>query len=213
VVTAVGNGREALEHLRSGAPLPDLILLDLLMPEMDGYQFREEQERDPALAGIPIVVVSAVGKPKDVRARKVLRKPLALETLLEALGLSGANGRRVLLVDDEADVREEIGAALREHGCEVTTASNGRDALAQLRSGAPLPDIIFLDLAMPEMDGYRFREAQKNDPALAHLPVVVISGVGDRRKIDVPRVLRKPIELRTLLEALEAPAGSPGARP
>jgi CheY-like chemotaxis protein len=213
VVAAVASGREALAHLRAGGPLPELILLDLLMPEMDGYQFRAEQEKDPALANIPVVVVTAVSKPGDLHARKILRKPLTLESLLEALEIapSGARRRRVLVVEDEPEVRAELQEALEEAGCEVTTASNGREALANLCAGAPLPELIFLDLAMPEMDGYRFREAQKADPTLAHIPVVVVSGVGHPRKIDARRVLRKPIGLHTLLEALDAELAAPAA--
>jgi len=86
---AVGaaNGREALEVLRTGA-LPCMILLDLMMPVMDGRGFREEQIKDPTWSAVPVIVISAYG---DVDAQahalglEYLRKPLATRTLIEAV--------------------------------------------------------------------------------------------------------------------------------
>jgi CheY-like chemotaxis protein len=77
------NGREALEYLRrSGAP--DLILLDLMMPVMDGWEFRREQERDPQLASVPVVVLSALDqqRARDIGANAFLKKPLDFDRLL-----------------------------------------------------------------------------------------------------------------------------------
>lgn len=80
----VTNGREALEYLRSGAN-PNLILLDLMMPVMDGWEFRREQQRDPSLARVPVVVLSAVDQARaaDVNAQAVLKKPLDFDHLLD----------------------------------------------------------------------------------------------------------------------------------
>lgn len=80
------NGVEALEYLRSGAEKPCLILLDLMMPVMDGQTFRAEQRADAALADIPVVVISAyrdVDRWADELATEYLAKPVRLETLLE----------------------------------------------------------------------------------------------------------------------------------
>ena len=80
--TAV-NGRDALQHLRSGLK-PDVILLDLMMPIMDGWEFRREQQGDAELADIPVVVLSAFdhARTAEVRASAVLRKPLDFDQLL-----------------------------------------------------------------------------------------------------------------------------------
>ncbi len=83
---AVANGREALEHLRSHAP-PQLVLLDLMMPVLDGWGFMAEQQRDPALAALPVVVVTAAGdrRPATPGARAVLGKPVTIEQLLATI--------------------------------------------------------------------------------------------------------------------------------
>jgi CheY-like chemotaxis protein len=88
-VTGVANGKEALLHLRRTAPPPDLILLDLKMPVMNGCQFREQQAQDPALKSIPVVVVSAdVGVPQKAAAlgaADYLVKPVDFDKLVEAV--------------------------------------------------------------------------------------------------------------------------------
>jgi two-component system response regulator MprA len=80
-VALAANGREALDQLRGGV-FPDLILLDLLMPVMSGWEFRQEQLADPLLSGIPIVVVSA-SSPGGLRPDRHLPKPFGLDELLE----------------------------------------------------------------------------------------------------------------------------------
>lgn len=86
VVTSCANGGEALDQLRTGSKLPDLILLDLMMPVMDGTAFRAEQKRDVALAGIPVVVVSAQGDLRaTVDADAYLDKPLEFDSLVATI--------------------------------------------------------------------------------------------------------------------------------
>jgi CheY-like chemotaxis protein len=84
VATAVANGREALEYLRKG-DRPDIILLDLMMPVMDGWEFRRKQQSDPTLATVPVVVLSALDhrRAAEVDAVAFLRKPLDFDRLLE----------------------------------------------------------------------------------------------------------------------------------
>jgi signal transduction histidine kinase len=93
------NGRDALDRLRSG-PLPDLVVLDLRMPIMDGWEFRAAQKNDPNLAGIPVLAVSADGsaKAEAIAADGYLRKPLSTRTLLETVAriLAHVERRRLL---------------------------------------------------------------------------------------------------------------------
>lgn len=79
-----GNGREALAYLRTHEN-PDLILLDLKMPVMDGWEFRREQQRDATIANVPVVVLSALepSRAADVAAAEVLKKPLDFDRLLK----------------------------------------------------------------------------------------------------------------------------------
>lgn len=85
-VTGVNNGREALDYLKE-ATRPSLILLDMMMPEMDGWQFRLELQKDPSLARIPVVILSAHGNVREAAlalgAADYLRKPLQAESVLE----------------------------------------------------------------------------------------------------------------------------------
>jgi CheY-like chemotaxis protein len=84
VATAVANGHEALEYLRKG-DRPDIILLDLMMPVMDGWEFRRKQQSDPTLATVPVVVLSALDhrRAAEVDAVAFLKKPLDFDRLLE----------------------------------------------------------------------------------------------------------------------------------
>ena len=83
-VELASNGKQALERLSAGVE-PCVILLDLMMPVMDGWQFRREQVQDQALAGIPVIVVSAAGRDRisEIDASDYLSKPVDLEQLLE----------------------------------------------------------------------------------------------------------------------------------
>jgi CheY-like chemotaxis protein len=91
-VNSVANGREALEYLRGGQR-PCVILLDLMMPVMDGWQFRREQKQDPTIAGIPLIVITATGKrPVLIDADELVMKPLDLGRLFEAIERYCENG-------------------------------------------------------------------------------------------------------------------------
>jgi CheY-like chemotaxis protein len=83
-VRCVNNGQEALDALRSGEH-PALIVLDIMMPVLDGQQFRHEQLRDPSLAAIPVIVVSAVSFAEAVSAASHIRKPFEVQELLDAI--------------------------------------------------------------------------------------------------------------------------------
>jgi CheY-like chemotaxis protein len=83
-VASARHGAEALELL-GRSPLPDLIVLDLLMPTMDGWEFRRRQKLDPRIAKIPVVVVSASSAAKPIDADSILRKPVDIDRLLETV--------------------------------------------------------------------------------------------------------------------------------
>jgi DNA-binding response OmpR family regulator len=125
----------------------------------------------------------------------------------------------VLLVEDDAAIRDALRELLEAEGYVVQGAANGREALARLRGGGHRPRLILLDLMMPVMDGWEFRQAQRGDPALACIPVVVLSaedGVEDKiAEMKVAGSLAKPFLMRELLEvirrALERAALEPTA--
>lgn len=88
-VAEAGHGDEAINYLKGTQVLPDLIILDLMMPVKDGFTFREEQESDPRLSHIPVVIMSADGQVRAkqfrVRAKDYIRKPVDINTMLDAV--------------------------------------------------------------------------------------------------------------------------------
>lgn len=114
--------------------------------------------------------------------------------------------RPVMLVEDDLDIRGMITMLLELEGYRVLATSDGHDALRMLREGER-PCVILLDLMMPLMNGWQFRDEQTRDPALAEIPVVVISGDGrgaeKSESIHAAGYLKKPIDLETLLATIE----------
>ncbi len=110
---------------------------------------------------------------------------------------------RVLLIEDDADLRDALCDALLESGHQVTTAVDGGDGLRQLRTVRP--DVVVLDLMMPRLDGWQFRVAQRADPMLAMTPVVAISASSSATAaaVDADLFLRKPLDADTLCRAIE----------
>jgi CheY-like chemotaxis protein len=112
----------------------------------------------------------------------------------------------VLVVDDEADVRDCLAGLLRREGFVVASAADGREALHYLCGGAPAPRLVLLDLAMPGVDGWKFLLARRCNPRLAAVPVVVFSAVNglggtDPRALGADAVLDKPTDLQRVVEA------------
>jgi CheY-like chemotaxis protein len=112
----------------------------------------------------------------------------------------------VLVIDDDQDIRDALEVVLTLHGYHVTTAEDGTSALALLRDGSTRPNVILLDLMMPGMNGQQFRAAQMSDPAIASIPVFVMSGaVGVEAKataMGLPSI-RKPFDLTDVIGMME----------
>jgi CheY-like chemotaxis protein len=109
-------------------------------------------------------------------------------------------------VDDDWQTRYGLRLALEAAGYDVQEAADGANALAQLRQG-PVPDVILLDMVMPVMNGWEFREEQVRDPRLARIPVVVFSAAYESapraaESLGVVRVLQKPVDCNEALTAL-----------
>jgi CheY-like chemotaxis protein len=115
--------------------------------------------------------------------------------------------QRVLVVEDDALIRESLVELLEEHGYQTEAAADGREALDKLAAAASPPCLILLDLMMPVMDGREFREKQLGDPALSQIPVVVISAYRDLEnlasELHPVALLKKPLRLAELLGVVE----------
>jgi CheY-like chemotaxis protein len=152
-VAAAGNGQEALDYLRQRPP-PRLILLDLLMPVLDGWHFRQEQRADPALAKIPVVILSAVENAPAEAARLgaagYIHKPIETAPLLATVRLFAAPRQaQILILEDRPAVGSLLASALRRHGLTVHQASGCRQAVEIYRQHKDAIGLVFLDLQTP----------------------------------------------------------------
>jgi CheY-like chemotaxis protein len=111
----------------------------------------------------------------------------------------------VLIVEDDRDTREMLGRFLELEGFSVRLADNGRAALDTLHQDHRHPCVIILDLMMPVMNGWQFREIQRTDPTLSRIPVVVVTAAGPRDNIPMITAdgwLSKPVDFDRLLETI-----------
>jgi CheY-like chemotaxis protein len=111
----------------------------------------------------------------------------------------------VLIVEDDEDLREMMAQMLTLEGFETVAVSNGREALEYLHESEK-PDVILLDLMMPVMDGWEFRRQQQADPALAPVPVIVLSALDQARasNLEAEAFLKKPLDFDRLLSLVRA---------
>jgi two-component system response regulator MprA len=114
--------------------------------------------------------------------------------------------RKVLVIDDDLDLRDVLSDLLIDDGFEPICVDSGREALRYLRDGEP-PSLILLDLMMPDMSGWEFRRAQLSDPVLAGIPVVVMTASRGPPPIPAHAVVYKPVRLRHLLDVVHRAAG------
>src|SRR3954462_10550004 len=113
-------------------------------------------------------------------------------------------GCRVLVVEDDVELRSMMDALLSNGGLEPLTAANGHDALEALQGGAD-PHVIILDLMMPVMDGWQFRRALRNDPRLWRIPTVIVSAISNPNvsELQPAAVLCKPINVEELMRIVQ----------
>jgi CheY-like chemotaxis protein len=119
--------------------------------------------------------------------------------------------RTILVVDDDAEIRESIADLLRDEGYQAIVAAHGREALEQLRGGQRV-ELIVLDLMMPVMDGWQFLDERARDAAFKHIPVVVVSATPETlQPPDTCAFVRKPMRLDDLLQVIahELDPGAP----
>ncbi|OAS24862.1 MHYT domain-containing protein [Methylobacterium platani] len=194
-VRTAGNGRTGLDLARSLKPRA--ILLDVMMPEMDGWSVLAALKADPDTAGIPVVMVSFVADAAlsaSLGAVEAIPKPVDWGRLRTVLDQFRAADGDVLVVDDDADMRHRLRTVLERNGWTVREAGDGREALDQVRHG--VPRLVLLDLTMPVMDGFSFLDRLRVLPGCADVPVVVLSArditAGERDRLsEADRILRK----------------------
>jgi CheY-like chemotaxis protein len=212
-VIGASDGEAAIEQATNR--LPDVIVMDLGQPKLDGCAATARLKADERTRHIPVLMLSGYVQPEVMaRARKCgcdayFIKPLALDRLVAEVRAripSAAAPPRVMVVEDDDDVRRSLVEVLDAEGFGVIEAENGAAALERLRQG-PLPRLILLDLMMPVMDGWTFRDLQRENPEWAAIPTVILSAVPEARqsaaRLAAAGYLIKPVDLPLLINTVE----------
>ncbi len=199
-VVGVADGAAGLNAAREHRP--DVITLDVVMPGMDGWAVLTALKSDPELADVPVVMLSMLDEKNlgfALGASEYLTKPVDRDRLirvLRAIGPPTSGGRScVLVVEDDTRTRAVLRQVMEREGWEVMEAAHGRSALD--RMAERVPDLVLLDLMMPEMNGFEFLEVLREREAWRSVPVVVITSKeltdDDRRRLNggVERVVAK----------------------
>jgi signal transduction histidine kinase/DNA-binding response OmpR family regulator/HAMP domain-containing protein len=175
VIPATG-GRDGLRLARERHP--DAIILDVIMPDVDGWAVLRALKSDPELADIPVILVTMLGD-RDMGlalgAADHLTKPIAPGDLMRVLARvrRGAGAADVLIVDDDEGTRDILRRTLTREGWKVREAGNGEEGLKQL--AACKPAVVLLDLMMPTMNGFEMLRAMREKPEWHDVPVVIVT--------------------------------------
>jgi len=208
-VRTASDGRAGLELARSVQPRA--ILLDVMMPSMDGWSVLSALKADAELAKIPVVMVTFVNEPglgASLGAADTVLKPVEWDRLRQVMARFHGDAGDILVVDDDVDARLRLRTVLERDGWTVSEAGDGRAALAQVAK-AP-PQLILLDLTMPLMDGFAFLHELRLRPGCENIPVVVLTArdldADERKQLEsADRVLSKgETNLRQLAGELRA---------
>jgi PAS domain S-box-containing protein len=159
---------------------PDLIVLDIFLPHIDGWQCLDRLKADEQTASIPVVIVTISSEQRrgvTLGAMRVLQKPIARESLLQVLdqlGLNRAPTATVLVADDDPAAVEVAAVNLQSTGLRVLRAYGGREAIDMALSERPA--LVVLDLMMPQVSGFEVVAALKDSPQGRSIPIVVVTG-------------------------------------
>ncbi|MEE8416584.1 MAG: response regulator [Desulfobacterales bacterium] len=203
-VIAADGGLNCLKMIEQS--LPDVLILDLMMPGMDGFEVLDRLHNDPQTANLPVIVVTAkdltaqdrkklsghvssVLEKSKTTSRRLLEEITKILSEIEdrephAVRVSGSKDR-VLLVEDSDAVIIQVKTVLQQDGYEVDVAKNGQEALDYVQH--TIPDGIVLDLMMPEVDGFEVLEKIRSRKETANIPVLVLTAkdltMADRKKL------------------------------
>lgn len=214
-VLLASGGEDALWLAKEAQP--QLITLDIMLPDLDGFTVLERLKANPLTSGIPVVIVSVITETErgySLGAVDYIVKPFEEEQLFEAVrnalsSVEESKSHRLVVAEDDPDVLALLERSLSLHGYEVWTASDGQEALACVREYHP--DLVLLDTEMPGMDGYEVIRQLKRDEATSSIPIVVTTGsqvakVRDGVSVlgmDVSQYVTQPFPIEALIRAIK----------
>lgn len=188
-ITAATSGEKALQLIQTA--IPDLILLDIMMPSMNGYEVCKRLKENEITSNIPVIFVTSIdskeGQEEGIKAGGIdfISKPFSKELVLDKVCthlqlntlkkevIMNKQKQSILIVDDSPENIHVIIEVLKEDYT-VCVATSGHKALDMLDDGL-LPDLILLDVIMPEMDGYTLCERIKANKDLTHIPIIFVT--------------------------------------
>ncbi len=197
-VLTASSGSEGIRI--AGEQEPDAIILDVIMPGMDGWAVLSELKADPKLASIPVIMLTVVddrGTGYALGASDYISKPIDQHRLARVLKKyrSGDGSPIALVVEDDGPTREMFRRILEKEGWKVAEAENGRIGLKKLSE--QIPTLVLLDLMMPEVDGFQFLTSMRENELWDSVPVVVVTSKDltsvDRERLEgrVKTILQK----------------------
>lgn len=228
VITAV-DGKSGLQ--KAIAERPDLVILDVILPDINGFSICRELKDNPDLQNIPVILFTAIsskpgGYPENIgiqhKADAYIEKPANPQILLEkvnfllttAVPKPKAEGARpkILLVDDDQDFLDATKQILVANRFEVITARDGEEGIQ--RAKTENPDLIFLDVIMPGKDGYTVCYELRRNPQTRPIPIIMLTAIGQQLSrpeyaVDIAidhladDFIDKPVDTQTLLKKIE----------
>lgn len=178
------NGTEALAKIAAHKPFA--VLLDVLMPGLDGWHVLKAIRNNPETADLPVIVQTVLDDQNfayAIGATSFLKKPVKrkeLASVLDPLAPANAPHGAVLIVDDDREACERLQVMLERDGWQVRSAHSGVDGLAAMKQQRP--DLVLVDILMPEMDGHKFIQEVRREPAYNDVQLVVLTSSDVRSK-------------------------------
>ncbi len=181
VIETAANGIEALDKAKLWKP--DVITLDILLPVKDGWQVLRELKQHPLCKDIPVIIISMLDERNvgfGLGAVDYFVKPVQKDALLESLrkatsGLKHKQSAKILVIDDDRSVIDLVQVILEAEGCTVLKALDGREGLRLAQEEHP--DLIILDLVMPEISGFNVAYQLKHNPTTQTIPVIIMTSM------------------------------------
>jgi CheY-like chemotaxis protein len=177
-VIVAPNGKEGIRLARDIRP--DVITLDILMPEMDGWSVLRTLKADPKVSDIPVIMASILdekNKGFSLGAADFLSKPVQKEYLMKSIRnlIGDKENLKICLIEDDDSLRFTIKEILEKQGVKIIEAENGKLGMKVLEKEEIKPDLILLDLMMPVMNGFEFLKKIR-ETELNSIPILVLTG-------------------------------------